>query len=67
MHSFVPPAAQALDTVTYTYRAGAATLMEFLDAQRSYNETMQSYYEAQAAYRRAANQINAVTGKEVTR
>jgi cobalt-zinc-cadmium efflux system outer membrane protein len=61
------PAAQALDTVTYTYRAGAATLMEFLDAQRSYNETMQSYYEAQAAYRRAANQINAVTGKEVTR
>jgi cobalt-zinc-cadmium efflux system outer membrane protein len=61
------PAEQARDTVTYTYRSGAATLMEFLDAQRAYNETMQSYYEAQAAYRRAANQINAVTGKELIR
>jgi len=59
------PAEQARDTVAYTYRAGAATLMEFLDAQRAYNETMQSYYEAQAAYRRAVNQVNAVTGKEV--
>jgi cobalt-zinc-cadmium efflux system outer membrane protein len=61
------PAEQARDTVTYTYRSGGATLMEFLDAQRAYNETRQSYYEAQAAYRRAANQINAVTGKGVIR
>lgn len=61
------PAEQARDTVTYTYRSGAATLMEFLDAQRAYNETMQSYYEALAAYRRAANQVNAVTGKELIR
>jgi len=61
------PAEQARETVSYTYKAGAATLMDFLDAQRAYNETMQSYYEAQAAYRKAANQINAVTGKEVIR
>lgn len=61
------PAEQARETVSYTYKAGAATLMDFLDAQRAYNETMQSYYEAQAAYRKAANQINAVTNREVIR
>ncbi len=60
------PAQHARDTVAYTYRAGAASLLEFLDAQRAFNETMQSYLEAQANYRRAAIRLDAATGKEVT-
>lgn len=60
------PAQQARDTVAYTYRAGAASLLEFLDAQRAFNETMQSYLEAQASYRRAVMKLNAALGKEVT-
>ena len=60
------PAQQARDTVAYTYRAGASSLLEFLDAQRALNETMQSYLEAQASYRRAVIKLNAALGKEVT-
>jgi outer membrane protein, heavy metal efflux system len=58
------PAEQARDTSAYVYRSGASSLIEFLDAQRAFNETMQSYYEAQAAYRRARTQLNATIGKE---
>ena len=58
------PAEQARDTSAYVYRSGASSLIEFLDAQRAFNETMQSYHEAQAAYRRALTQLNATIGKE---
>jgi cobalt-zinc-cadmium efflux system outer membrane protein len=60
------PATQARDTVAYTYRSGASSLVEFLDAQRAFNETMQSYYETQANYRRAVMKLNVTLGKEVT-
>ena len=60
------PAEQARDTVAYTYRAGASSLVEFLDAQRAFNETIQSYYEAEANYRRAVIKLNAAVGREVT-
>jgi cobalt-zinc-cadmium efflux system outer membrane protein len=59
------PAEQARETVAYVYRTGASSLIEFLDAQRAFNETMQSYNEAQAAYRRAIMNLNAAIGKEV--
>ena len=59
------PAEQARDTSAYVYRSGASSLIEFLDAQRAFNETMQSYQEAQASYRRALVQLNATVGKEV--
>ena len=59
------PAQQARDISAYVYRSGASSLIEFLDAQRAFNETMQSYHEAQAAYRRAVTQLNATIGKEV--
>jgi len=59
------PAEQARDTVAYVYKTGDSSLIEFLDAQRAFNDTMQSYYEAQAAYRRAVLQMNAVIGKEI--
>jgi cobalt-zinc-cadmium efflux system outer membrane protein len=59
------PAGQARDTAAYVYRGGASSLIEFLDAQRAFNETMQSYHEAQAAYRRAAIQLDTTVNKEV--
>ncbi len=39
-------AKQARDTAGYVYRAGASSLLEFLDAQRALNDSMQSYQEA---------------------
>ena len=39
----------------YAYRRGEATLIEFLDAQRAFNETMQAWNEARAEYAAACS------------
>ena len=59
------PAQWARDNSAYVYKAGGSTLVEFLDAQRAFNDTMQSYYEAQGAYRRAVLKLNNAVGREV--
>jgi len=59
------PAAHARDVSAYTYKAGGATLLELLDAQRAFNDTMQSYVDAQASLRRAIGRLNAAVGTEV--
>jgi cobalt-zinc-cadmium efflux system outer membrane protein len=63
----IQPATSARDISTYTYRAGGSSLVELLDAQRAFNDTMQSYLEAQAGLRRAAARLNAAVGTEVLR
>ncbi len=55
------------DIATYTYRAGGSTLVELLDSERAWNDTMQSYHDAQADYRRAVARLNAAVGTEVIR
>ncbi|MBI3491416.1 MAG: TolC family protein [Acidobacteria bacterium] len=59
------PATHARETSAYTYRAGGATLLELLDAQRAFNDTMQSYVDAQASLRRSVTRLNAAVGTEV--
>jgi cobalt-zinc-cadmium efflux system outer membrane protein len=59
------PAASARDIASYTYKSGGSTLLELLDAQRAFNDTMQSYLDAQASLRRAASRLNAAVGMEV--
>jgi outer membrane protein, heavy metal efflux system len=49
---------------TYLYQEGATTLLDVLDAQRAYNNTMDTYYSAQAAYRRAQARLALVVGTE---
>jgi outer membrane protein, heavy metal efflux system len=56
---------EARDTTTYVYQAGAGSLLDVLDAQRAFNETMSSYYTAQADYRRAVSRLASVVGEEV--
>jgi len=56
---------EARTTTTYVYQAGAGSLLDVLDAQRAFNETMSTYYEAQADYRRAVSRLAAVVGEEV--
>jgi cobalt-zinc-cadmium efflux system outer membrane protein len=46
----------------YSYTRGEATLVEFLDAQRAFNETMHAFNEARAAYARSLYLIDAVVG-----
>jgi cobalt-zinc-cadmium efflux system outer membrane protein len=50
-------------TTEYSYRRGEATFVEFLDAVRAFNETMQSYNEARAGYARSLYVLDAIAGK----
>ncbi len=45
----------------YSYRRGEASLIEFLDAQRAFNEVMQSYAAARANYARSLYLIDSVS------
>ena len=56
------PAADARAGTAYVYQAGATSLLDVLDAQRAFNETMDAYYTAQAAYRRAEARLTLVAG-----
>lgn len=58
-------ARKARDTAGYVYRAGASSLLEFLDAQRALNDSMQAYQEALGDYRRAVANLNASVNKEI--
>ncbi len=51
----------------FSYRRGEATLLEFLDAQRAFNETMQAYNEARAEHARSLYELDAVCGKVVSK
>jgi cobalt-zinc-cadmium efflux system outer membrane protein len=59
------PSEEARNATTYVYKAGASSLVDVLDAQRAFNETMSAYYDAQADYRRASSRLASVVGKEV--
>lgn len=48
----------------YSYRRGEASLIEFLDAQRAFNDTMQSYNQARADYARSLYLIDSITARE---
>ena len=47
----------------YSYRRGEASFVEFLDAVRAFNDTMQSYNEARASYARSLYALDSTSGK----
>jgi outer membrane protein, heavy metal efflux system len=49
----------------YSYRRGEASLLELLDAQRAFNETMQGYNEARAEYARSLYLLDSASGKAI--
>ena len=53
------------EVTDYSYRRGEATLLELLDAQRTFNETMQAFNEARAEHARSLYLLEAVSGKAV--
>lgn len=60
-------ASQVREITEYSYRLGEATLLEFLDAQRAFNETMRAYNEARAEYARSLYLVEAVAALGVAR
>jgi cobalt-zinc-cadmium efflux system outer membrane protein len=60
--------AQARDVrgiTEYSYRRGEASFLEFLDAQRAYNDTVQSFNDARADYARSLFLLESVSAKGV--
>jgi cobalt-zinc-cadmium efflux system outer membrane protein len=53
------------DTVSFAYQHGAASLLDFLDAQKGYRDTQLNYVNLVGSYLSAANQLNLAVGREV--
>jgi cobalt-zinc-cadmium efflux system outer membrane protein len=53
--------------VSFAYEHGAASLLDFLDAQKEYRDTQLNYLNLVGAYFSAANQVNLAVGREVIR
>jgi cobalt-zinc-cadmium efflux system outer membrane protein len=64
---YLGEAAEVRDTVSFAYQHGAASLLDFLDAQKQYRDTELNYVNLVGAYLSAANQVNFAVGREVIR
>ena len=57
--------AEVRDTVKFAYGSGGASLLDFLDAQKSYRDTQLNYLNLLGSYLSAVNQLNLAVGREV--
>ncbi len=62
---YLMEAEQVRSTISFSYEHGAASLIDFLDAQKEYRSTQLSYLNLVGAYLSAANQVNFAVGQEV--
>ncbi len=62
---YLDQATQSRDISNYAYRRGAASLLDLLDAERSYRATQLAYRQSLAAYMVAVEQLNLVVGTQV--
>jgi cobalt-zinc-cadmium efflux system outer membrane protein len=60
---YLPKATQARDTVEFAYRRGGVSLLDFLDAQRSYRETALAHLKALGAYLSVLYQLESDIGQ----
>jgi cobalt-zinc-cadmium efflux system outer membrane protein len=59
---YLKQAQDSRDISQYAYKAGAATLLDFLDAERSYRSTQLAYRQAVAAYMLSLEQLRQAIG-----
>jgi cobalt-zinc-cadmium efflux system outer membrane protein len=53
------------DTISFSYQQGAASLLDFLNAQNDYRTTQRGYLTLIGSYLTAAAQLNLAVGREV--
>lgn len=63
--NMIQQAREVRNITEYSYRRGEASFIEFLDAQRALNETMQAYNDARADFARNLFLLEAVSGRGV--
>jgi cobalt-zinc-cadmium efflux system outer membrane protein len=59
---YLDQAQQSRDITEYAYRHGAASLLDFLDAERSYRATQLAYRQSLASYLLALEQLREAVG-----
>lgn len=59
---YLKQAQDSRDISAYAYKAGAATLLDFLDAERSYRATQLAYRQSLAAYMLSLEQLRQAVG-----
>jgi cobalt-zinc-cadmium efflux system outer membrane protein len=59
---YLDDAQQSLDITDYAYKRGAASLLDFLDAERSFRATQLGYRQALASYLQALEQLREAVG-----
>ena len=60
--TYLPKAKQARDTVEFAYRRGGVSLLDYLDAQRTYRDTASEYLRALGNYWTAFYQLETAVG-----
>lgn len=62
---YLKQAARIRDTISFSYQHGAASLLDFLNAQAEYRSVQVNYLNLIASYLSAAGQLNLAVGREV--
>lgn len=64
-NKYLQMASRIRDTIAFSYEHGAASLLDFLNAQADYRSVQVNYLNLVASYLDAANQLNEAVGREV--
>jgi len=62
---YLEQAKESRDISAYVYQRGSGTLLDLLDAERTYRATQLAFRQALAAYMTAIQQVNFVVGEQV--
>jgi len=62
---YLRQASSVRDTIEFSYQSGAASLLDFLNAQADYRSIQLNYLNLIGSYLEAANQLNLGVGREV--
>jgi cobalt-zinc-cadmium efflux system outer membrane protein len=62
---YLNQAVRVRDTISFSYAHGAASLLDFLNAQTDYRSVQLNYLNLVGSYMEAANQLNLAVGREV--
>jgi cobalt-zinc-cadmium efflux system outer membrane protein len=57
---------ESLDIEEFSFHKGGASILDYLDAQRTYRATQLAYHQQLAAYLNAMAQLQTAAGIEVT-
>jgi cobalt-zinc-cadmium efflux system outer membrane protein len=62
---YLQQASRVRDTISFSYEHGAASLLDFLNAQADYRGVQLNYLNLVGSYMDAASQLNLAVGREV--